>query len=270
MFANKFIEKKPDPRNAKEHCQSFLRKKNKKSVKQLEHEGEHAFKGYTSLYNVKILNSFNLELQLKDTESAIKSKLIELLTQLKGFKFVATLVFKKIESEDKTKYDNFYSSSKVEKVINESDIDDVFQSICTAIITNRQKSLGKGSGWIIYSVIDHTISISKYNPLAGISYIKLPKELYHPSKGFINIQNIDNNECFKWCLVRYLNPVNYHPAIITKADKKFVKKLDFKDIKFIVKIRGIQKIEKKSSIGISVFGYENKEKTSNLCIKKML
>ena len=45
---------------------------------------------------------FNLKPQLKDTESASKSKLIELLTQLKGFKIVATsiLVFKQIESED--------------------------------------------------------------------------------------------------------------------------------------------------------------------------
>ena len=53
---------------------------------------------------------------------------------------------------------------------------------------------------------------------------------------------------------------NHHPARITKADKDFAKKLDFKDIKFTVKIRDIQKIVKKNSIGISVFGYENKEK----------
>ena len=54
---------------------------------------------------------------------------MELSTQLKGFKSVTTLVlvFKKIESEDKTKYDNFYSSSKAEISINESDIDDVLQ-----------------------------------------------------------------------------------------------------------------------------------------------
>ena len=37
------------------------------------------------------------------------------------------LVFKNIESEDKTKYDNFYSNSKTETIINESDIDDVFE-----------------------------------------------------------------------------------------------------------------------------------------------
>ena len=36
--------------------------------------------------------------------------------------------------------------------------------------------------------------------------------------------------------------------------------LDFKDISFLVKIREIYKIEKKNTIDIRVFGYENKEK----------
>ena len=53
------------------------------------------------------------------------------------------LVFKKIESEEKTKYDTFYSNTKAEIIINESDIDDVFKSICTTIISNIQKSLEK-------------------------------------------------------------------------------------------------------------------------------
>ena len=83
------------------------------------------------------------------------------MSQLRGFKFATTLVLvlKKIESEDKTKYDNFYSSSKAEIIINESDIENVFKLIYTTIIANIQKSLGKGSGWIIDSVIDHSISI---------------------------------------------------------------------------------------------------------------
>ena len=36
FLANKLIEKIPNPRNAKEHYQSFIRKKNAKSVKQSE------------------------------------------------------------------------------------------------------------------------------------------------------------------------------------------------------------------------------------------
>ena len=68
----------------------------------------------------------------------------------------------------KTKFGNFHSSSKAEIIINESDIDDVFQSIYTTIITNIQKYLGKGSGWIIHSVtvlIIDSVRSSKYNPL---------------------------------------------------------------------------------------------------------
>ena len=63
------------------------------------------------------------------------------------------LVFKKIESEDKTKYDNFYSSSKAEIIINESDIAEVFQSIYTTIITTIQKSLEKVQALLIQSLI---------------------------------------------------------------------------------------------------------------------
>ena len=78
----------------------------------------HAFKGFGSSYNVEILNSFNPELQLKDTESSVKSKLIEVLTKLKtklkGSKLVTALVleFKKVESEDKTSFDKFIQAQK--------------------------------------------------------------------------------------------------------------------------------------------------------------
>ena len=45
------------------------------------------------------------------------------------------------------------------------------------------------------------------------------------------------------------------------------KKLNFKDIKFPVKVREIHKIEKKNSIVISVFGNGNKE-TYPICVSK--
>ena len=49
-------------------------------------------------------------------------------------------------------------------------------------------------------------------------------------------------------LVRYLNPADHNPAIITKADKDFDKSIYFECIKFPVKIRDIHKIEKKKKI----------------------
>ena len=61
-------------------------------------------------------------------------------------------------------------------------------------------------------------------------------------------------------MARYLNPADHNPRIITKADKDFAKRLDFKEMKFPVKTKDIHKTEKKNSIGVSVFGYENEEK----------
>ena len=80
----------------------------------------------------------------------------------------------------------------------------------------------------------------------------------------INIENIDDNECFKWCLVRYLDPADHHPARITKADKDFAKMIDFKVINFPVKIRDIRKIKNNNSISISLFGDENKENIQSM------
>ena len=46
------------------------------------------FKGFASSYNAELLNSFKPEIQLKDTESVVKSKLIDLLTELRGLKLI--------------------------------------------------------------------------------------------------------------------------------------------------------------------------------------
>ena len=53
-------------------------KKNVKRTKQA-----HVFKSYATSNNVEILNSSNPEMQLKDNESAIKSKLKKLLSGIK-------------------------------------------------------------------------------------------------------------------------------------------------------------------------------------------
>ena len=62
--------------------ENFLNEKKLKIAKQA-----HAFKGYASANNAEILNSFNPELQVKDTEFAIKNELTKSLSELRAFKF---------------------------------------------------------------------------------------------------------------------------------------------------------------------------------------
>ena len=51
---------------------------------------------------------------------------------------------KKIESDEKTKDDTFYSNSKAGEIINKRDTGGVFETNYTTIISNIQKSLEKG------------------------------------------------------------------------------------------------------------------------------
>ena len=107
------------------------------------------------------------------------------------------------------------------------------------------KSLGKGSGWIINSVRDHNYNIQKNDHLITTYYIKLLKELNIGQKGLINIHSFDDNECFKCFLFRYLFPADQHPAKIIKVDKLFGNELDFEGINFPVKIKDFAKLEKR-------------------------
>ena len=137
-----------------------------------------------------MLHFLNPELQLKYAESVIKKKHVDWIKRV----WICYNTNFSFWRDNKRKYDTFCSNWKGKIVINESYIDGIFESIYTPAISNLPTSLGKCSGWIIYSVVEHNISISKYIsktfPLAVSSYIKLPKEFDHPRKGLINIQNM--------------------------------------------------------------------------------
>ena len=149
-----------------------------------------------SSFNVDNLNPFNPELEHKDTASVIRNKLTDLLTELRGFTFLKTLFIelKKQKVMMKQNIPPFILTQKI--IINQSNINDVFKSIYTMIISNTQKDLGKNFGLIIDSVVSLIINFPKCIPLAGSSYIKLPKELDNSKNGLININTINDKECF--------------------------------------------------------------------------
>ena len=102
----------------------------------------HSYKDSLSTHSVKILNSFSSELQVKYTKFAVKYKPIDLLSKLREFKFVTTLdfEFETTESYVKAIYSTFLSNSKVETIIMENNIADLFEKIYNTIILNIQRS----------------------------------------------------------------------------------------------------------------------------------
>ena len=93
--------------------------------------------------------------------------------------------------------------------------------------------LSEGLGWAIDGVSNDYINVANYKPLKGSSYIELPTEFRNSAKGLVNLKNKDN-ECFRWCHIRHLNPQNVHPQRIKRDDKKYIEKLDYTNIEFPV------------------------------------
>ena len=71
-------------------------------------------------------------------------------------------------------------------------------------------------------------------------------------------------------MARYLNPADHHSKKITKGDKDFAKRLDFKYIKFPVKTRDIDKTEKRYILALAFLVIETKSNIQSMYQKNVV
>ena len=181
---------------------------------------DKALKGYTKSFEINIKNNKDPLAQMQNTRKAIEHRVITLLNEMKGLKYVETLkvTFEKISADEIVEKSAYFNSTP-QTIINQMEIADSLQSskqqILNKIAQSRSQWISEGSGWTIKSVDSHYLNIVKYKPLKGSSYIQLPYELRNSAKGLINMKNEDN-ECFRWCHIRHLNPQEKYPQRIKK------------------------------------------------------
>ena len=121
------------------------------------------------------------------------------------------------------------------------------------VLANFQQS---GSNWVFQEIQRLEIHLANWQPLGGSTFIPLPAKLKN-KKGVINIKNEDN-QCFKWCVVRALNPVDQNSNRLTKELVKQSKSLNWNGLKFPVGLKAIKIFETNNpSISINVFGFED-------------
>ena len=220
---------------------------------------DKALKGFVKSYEINIRNNRDPLVQMQNTRKGAERQVTTLLNEMKGLKYVETLkvTFEKI-SADVIVEKSAYFNSTSQTIINQMEINEALQMSKQNILNKIAQWISEGSGWTVQSVDNHYLNIAKYEPMKGSSYIQLPKELRNSGKGLINMKN-DDNECFRWCHIRHINPQDKDPQRIKKTDKQYVGKLDYSNIEFPVNVKHYNKIEKQNSINISVFGYENKQ-----------
>ena len=222
-------------------------------------ETNKALKGFTSSYEISINNSTDPLLQLQNTRLAVGYHIKKSLSAMKGLKFIESLKITLWKPQDDGWiYKTAYFNSKPQTIINDNSINEALQLTKQQILNFIAQWISEGSGWTIESVNGHYLNIVQYQPMKGSSYIQLPQELRNSAKGLINLKNNDN-ECFRWCHIRHLNPQDKYPQRIKKVDKEYIDKLNYIGIEFPVTIKQLNKIEKQNEININVFGYEEKQ-----------
>ncbi|CAB4024543.1 Gastrula zinc finger [Paramuricea clavata] len=161
--------------------------------------------------------------QMTASRQVVRGILVNELKRMGGLKYTETLKVRmsKEIGDGKTKKDSIYFKSKTGTATNFEDIESTAAQNQLTILSRIETFQNLGSNWIILNIESHYVNIAIH--------------------------------------VRHLNPKARRATTITQKDREFITNLDYDGIDFRVKISDIDRIERKNSISISVFGYKGKK-----------
>ena len=159
-----------------------------------------------------------------------------------------------MDSEAGEIFTNYHFNTKNNIVDASTNLTDFLSVGVERMIELIESLQGRGSGWIFDEVLHFDILTNVYKPLAGSSYIPLPKFLAS-KKAIINPKNTDQ-ECFKWAVTEAVYPQKSNCDRITKTSKTNAEKFNWDGIKFPVKLSQIRLFEKNNpGYVVNVLGY---------------
>ena len=171
---------------------------------------EHAHRYSAETYDVEITDSISLDDSLFLAKRSINDLLRDLLREKRGFKYnLGTGITLRRWNNAINTYDivKEHSKTKTITVLNQRfNLNSAYEE---ELKDRLDIWIGEGSGWIVDTIEDMYLDVANYESLPGSSYIILPPELNNLKKGLLNLKNKDN-ECFKWCQSRFVNPQDKH------------------------------------------------------------
>ena len=116
----------------------------------------------------------------------------------------------KTEANFHSEIENNFPATNEKKLLN---------SMIEEVLENIAKFQRRGSNWRFEEILKLELHLVEFGPLKGNSWIPLPEKVVK-MKAVINMKNEDN-ECFKWCVTRALNPVERDSESYTKTQEAF-------------------------------------------------
>ena len=161
-----------------------------------------------------------------------------------------------------------FHSKDLKLVLEGTDENEIYDEMAEEIEEEIQKvQEAEGTGWQFLKVINLVLHTTRWDPINAGIYIDLPEALKN-KKAIINMKNEDE-ECFKWCVLRALYPKDNHPERIDKDLKSKQDTLNMKGIRYPVNFRDIDRFESQNpEISITILGYNKDERVYPLKISR--
>ena len=189
---------------------------------------------------------------------SINEKTVEILQKHFGFKVKMVLVCRMIShnlaKETSIENDAFFSSP-VEEVFEGTDLIELVKKMNEWMLESMRNYQKGRSNWKFLKVEKLEIHLDE---MTVGKFIPLPEWL-DAKKALTNMKNENDEECFKWCLGRWKNPVEKNPQRITSLLKKQCEVFNWEGISFPISWRGIDRFERQNDISVNVLGLDGKE-----------
>ena len=245
-----------------------LEKKEKKAREELNKvftpvKEASSFKSYTTQY---VMVNTNLGIGPKEFLAHAKPPIINIFNSNRNIKTILYLHVLMSQGERTAEF--AFHSKGLKLILEGTDENDIYDEMVEEIMEEIDKTReAEGSGWRFEKVEKLVLHTTKWDPINAGSYIELPPELKNKN-AIINMKNQDE-ECFKWCVLRALNPKNKNPDRIDKDLKSKVDTLNMQGIRYPVNVRDIDRFEQQNpEISITVLGYNKDERVYPLKISK--
>ena len=222
-----------------------------------------AFRNYTNQYVIyNTIATYPVFKFLADAKPAI-TNIFNSNRNIKTILYLYVLM-----SQGEKMEDFAFHSKGLKLILMETDENEIYDEMVEEIVEEMQKAEeAVGSGWRFERVIKLVLHTTRWDPINAGSYIDLPEVLKN-KHAIINMKNQDE-ECFKWCVLRALNPKNKNTERVDNDLKSKQDSINMDGIRYPVNFRAIDRFEHLNpNISISVLGYNKEERVYPLRISK--
>jgi len=184
-------------------------------------EKQSSFKGFTNQFTLE--PSSNVTFDPESFLTAVKRKaLAKIQTQTKVKIILRANIEKTNLKTGQSLVGEHQFRSKNEIVLESTNKNELWSLLAEQVLEDLAKFEMNGSGLAFHSVVALDFHTIGYEPLNGSSWVPLPKFLAS-KKALINMKNTDN-QCFKWCITRALNPAKREIEKKNRSDHKTLEK----------------------------------------------